>query len=114
LRDPQQLIKAAKQPKHKMALVFRWYLGLSSRWAQKGTSDRSVDFQIWCGPVMGSFNQWVKGSFMENHQERKVAVVGLNILHGAVAVVRARMLSMQGINLPEEAFQFAPSRFELR
>ncbi|MBD2385953.1 PfaD family polyunsaturated fatty acid/polyketide biosynthesis protein [Cylindrospermum sp. FACHB-282] len=113
LRDPQQLIKAAKQPKYKIALVFRWYLGLSSRWAQKGISDRSVDFQIWCGPVMGSFNHWVKGSFMENHKERNVAVVGLNILHGAAAVVRARMLSMQGINLPEEAFQFAPRRFEV-
>ena len=113
LRDPKQLIKAAKQPKHKMALVFRWYLGLSSRWAQQGISDRSVDFQIWCGPVMGSFNHWVKGSFMENHKERYVAVVGLNILHGAAALIRARMLSMQGVPLPKEAFQFVPRQFEV-
>ncbi|MBF2006662.1 MAG: PfaD family polyunsaturated fatty acid/polyketide biosynthesis protein [Chlorogloeopsis fritschii C42_A2020_084] len=112
LRDPKQLIKAAEQPKHQMALVFRWYLGLSSRWAQQGTSDRAVDFQIWCGPVMGSFNHWVKGSFMESHKERYVAVVALNILHGAAAVIRARMLSMQGVSLPKEAFQFAPRRFE--
>ena len=35
-RDPQQLTKAEQNPKHRMALVFRWYLGLSSQWAIAG------------------------------------------------------------------------------
>ena len=96
-----------------MALVFRWYLGLSSRWAQQGTSERSIDFQIWCGPVMGSFNHWVKGTFMENYKQRHVAVVGLNILSGAAAIIRARILSMQGVSLPEDAFKFIPRQFEV-
>src|SRR5262249_8673441 len=32
-RDPTRLERAERDPKQKMALVFRWYLGMSSRWA---------------------------------------------------------------------------------
>src|SRR5690606_5985629 len=31
-RDPEENVKAEADPKHKMALVFRAYLGLASRW----------------------------------------------------------------------------------
>jgi len=71
-RDRQQLEKAEASPKHKMALVFRWYLGLSSRWAIAGTEERKSDYQIWCGPAMGAFNRWVADSFLENIAERTV------------------------------------------
>ena len=47
------------EAKHRMALVFRWYLGKSSRWAISGESARRADYQIWCGPAMGAFNAWV-------------------------------------------------------
>ncbi|HRF98438.1 MAG TPA: hypothetical protein PLZ51_24695, partial [Aggregatilineales bacterium] len=30
-RDPEQIQRAMDNPKRKMALIFRWYLGLSSR-----------------------------------------------------------------------------------
>jgi PfaD family protein len=49
-RDPAQLERAARDAKHRMALVFRWYLGLSSHWANTGEPSRTVDYQIWCGP----------------------------------------------------------------
>ena len=35
--------------------VFRWYLGMSSHWANRRAT-RTVDYQIWCGPAMGAFN----------------------------------------------------------
>ena len=35
-RDPSQIVKAESDPRHKMALVFRSYLGQSSNWANKG------------------------------------------------------------------------------
>ena len=35
-RDPAQVERADRDPKHRMALVFRWYLGQSSRWANAG------------------------------------------------------------------------------
>lgn len=62
-RDPHQLEKAAKNSKYRMGLVFRWYLGLASRWAIAGESSRKIDYQIWCGPAMGAFNSWTAGSF---------------------------------------------------
>ena len=42
-----------------MALVFRWYLGRSSHWANAGEPSRTVDYQVWCGPAMAAFNEWV-------------------------------------------------------
>ncbi|MEL7340604.1 MAG: PfaD family polyunsaturated fatty acid/polyketide biosynthesis protein, partial [Bacteroidota bacterium] len=65
-RDPSQIERAKGNPKRKMALIFRWYLGLSSNWANAGTPDRTLDYQIWCGPAMGAFNDWVKGTYMES------------------------------------------------
>src|SRR5439155_7105871 len=64
-RDPTQIPKAEADPKHKMALVFRWYLGQSSRWANAGVADRRLDYQVWCGPSMGAFNEWARGSYLE-------------------------------------------------
>src|SRR5262249_55562967 len=54
-REPAQLGRAMREPKHRLALVFRWYLGQSSRWPIAGTTERRSDYQIWCGPAMGAF-----------------------------------------------------------
>src|SRR5262249_44296125 len=51
-RDPRQIPKAEADAKHKMALVFRWYLGQASRWANRGEPTRQIDYQVWCGPAM--------------------------------------------------------------
>ena len=82
-RDPKQVERAERDAKHKMALVFRWYLGLSSRWANAGEPTRQVDYQVWCGPAMGAFNEWTKGSFLERPENRRVVTVAKNLLHGA-------------------------------
>ena len=60
-RDPEQLARAQRDGRHQMALTFRWYLGMTSRWARMGEDDRKRDFQIWCGPSMGGFNTWAQG-----------------------------------------------------
>jgi trans-AT polyketide synthase/acyltransferase/oxidoreductase domain-containing protein len=99
-RDPSRVEKALGDPKQKMALVFRWYLGMSSRWANTGEPSRAVDYQIWCGPAMAAFNDWVRGSFLEAPENRRVATVAWNILYGASVLLRARMLGIQGIALP--------------
>jgi PfaD family protein len=107
-RDPSQLTRAERDPKHKMALVFRWYLGHSSLWANAGEPTRAVDYQVWCGPAMAAFNDWVKGSFLERPQERRVATVALEILYGAAVLARARVLASQGVPLPPGAPQLTP------
>jgi PfaD family protein len=107
-RDPGQVARAEKDPKHKMALVFRWYLGLSSRWANRGEPDRKIDYQVWCGPSMGAFNEWVKGSFLEPPENRRVVPVALNILYGAAVLLRSQALRLQGVPLPPDLPRLSP------
>jgi PfaD family protein len=106
--DPAQLARAERDPKHKMALVFRWYLGQSSNWANAGVPERRMDYQIWCGPAMGAFNQWVKGSALEAPERREVATVALNLLFGAAVLTRVQTLRSQGVALPAELARVAP------
>lgn len=101
-RDPKQIERAKDNPKRKMALIFRWYLGLSSNWANAGTPARTLDYQIWCGPSMGAFNDWVKGTYLEPFQNRKVADVAIKIMEGAAYLYRIQSLKMQGVVFPME------------
>ncbi len=87
-REPAQVDRAERDPKHKMALVFRWYLGQSSRWANAGEPARRLDYQVWCGPAMGAFNEWTKGTILEQPRQRRVVTVALNILYGAAVLLR--------------------------
>ncbi|MCB9688448.1 MAG: PfaD family polyunsaturated fatty acid/polyketide biosynthesis protein [Alphaproteobacteria bacterium] len=112
-RDPREVERARREPKHQMALVFRWYLGLSSRWAIAGDDQRKMDFQIWCGPAQGAFNDWVKGSFLEPASGRTVVQVAANLLEGACVVTRAQQLRSMGLPVPAEAFHFAPRPLEV-
>lgn len=99
--DPAQTALAERDPHHKMALVFRWYLGLSSRWAQEGQADRKADFQVWCGPAMGAFNAWARGGPLEPLAGRRVAEIATHLMRGAAAHLRARVLAAQGVAVPE-------------
>ena len=111
-RDPRQIERAEENPKHKMALVFRWYLGQSSIWANSGLSDRKMDYQIWCGPAMGAFNEWVKGSFLEDWKKRDVVTIARNIMFGAAVLQRTNALEQQGIPVPAEARRVVPLRLD--
>jgi PfaD family protein len=96
VRDPKQLDRAAQDPKHRMALTFRWYLGQASRWANAGEASRKLDFQVWCGPAMGAFNEWAKGSFLDDAQQRRVAVVARNLMAGAAVLTEAYFRRLRG------------------
>ncbi len=109
-RRPAELDRAASDPKHRMALVFRWYLGKSSRWAIAGDTARRADFQIWCGPAMGAFNRWVRGSFLEDPAQRSVVQIALNLLEGAAVATRAHQLRTLGVSVPAAAARFVPRR----
>ena len=101
-RDPEQLARAAENPKRKMALVFRWYLGLSSRWSNEGEQGREMDYQIWCGPAMGAFNAWVRGSYLEDPLVHGVEEVGEAIMAGAAYLARVQVLRSQGVVVAPE------------
>ncbi|RIK83406.1 MAG: 2-nitropropane dioxygenase [Planctomycetota bacterium] len=107
-RDPAQVERAAGDPKHKMALVFRWYLGLSSVWANRGEASRQVDYQVWCGPAMGALNEWTKDSPLALPENRNVATLAWNLLYGAAVTTRIAAARNQGVALPTEATQARP------
>lgn len=107
-RDPRQVERAERDPKHRMALVFRWYLGQAAHWAKDGEPTRKMDYQVWCGPAMGAFNEWAADSFLERHGERTVVTAAMNILFGAAVQTRAAMLSFQGIRLTPDQMQIKP------
>ncbi|THJ74571.1 PfaD family polyunsaturated fatty acid/polyketide biosynthesis protein [Candidatus Frankia alpina] len=110
-RDPGQVERALIDPKHRMALVFRWYLGNSGRWALAGEQSRRTDYQVWCGPAMGAFNRWIAGSFLAQPAERGVVQIALNLLEGAAVVTRAHQVRSFGV--PVGVAQFPPRRLSL-
>ncbi|MGL5098121.1 MAG: PfaD family polyunsaturated fatty acid/polyketide biosynthesis protein, partial [Planctomycetia bacterium] len=107
-RDPRQIERAEREPHHKMALVFRWYLGQASRWANVGEPTRTLDYQVWCGPAMGAFNEWTRDSFLARPAERRAAVVARNLLLQAAVLLRAQSLQHQGVMVPPEAARVQP------
>ncbi|GHE50772.1 PfaD family polyunsaturated fatty acid/polyketide biosynthesis protein [Streptomyces capitiformicae] len=109
-RDPGQLDRAERDPKHRMALLFRSYLGRSSRWAMTGERDRRTDYQIWCGPAMGAFNRWTRDGFLGRPENRSAVQIALNLLEGAAVVTRAQQLRSHGVPLPAAAFAYRPRR----
>ncbi|WP_341529637.1 PfaD family polyunsaturated fatty acid/polyketide biosynthesis protein [Nostoc sp. UHCC 0302] len=107
-RDPEQIARANDNPKRKMALIFRWYLGLSSRWSSSGEKGREMDYQIWCGPAIGAFNEWVKGSYLADPNARRVVDVAYHIMNGAAYLYRLQSLKLQGLQLPEDYRYYRP------
>jgi PfaD family protein len=109
-RDAREVERAERDPKHRMALVFRWYIGLASHWAIQGVPGRKMDYQIWCGPAMGAFNRWAKGSFLAELPNRSVVQIALNLLEGAAVITRAQQLRSIGLAVPDAAFAYSPKR----
>jgi len=112
VRDPHQIERADANPKHKMALVFRSYLGQSSLWAKTGLKDRIIDYQIWCGPAMGAFNAWVKGSHLEDKAQRLTGSMAMNLIYGAARTLRCQWLRIQGVPLPNALAASKPLKLE--
>jgi trans-AT polyketide synthase, acyltransferase and oxidoreductase domains len=113
-RDPAQLAGADADPKRKMALVFRWYLGLSSGWSIRGEAGRVADYQIWCGPAMGGFNNWVAGSYLAALRNRHVADIADQMMLGAAYLTRVAQLRTAGVRLPADCARFVPRPREER
>ena len=108
-RDPSVIEKAKNNPKKQMALVFRWYLGLSSRWSNAGVKGREFDYQIWSGPAMGAFNDWVASTYLNDYQNRKVADIAEHLMYGAAYQHRIQVLKSQGLYLPAQYQRYIPS-----
>jgi trans-AT polyketide synthase/acyltransferase/oxidoreductase domain-containing protein len=76
----EEIEKAEKNPKYRMALIFKWYFGFSSRAALTGDENNTVNYQVHCGSALGAFNQWVKESDLKNWQNRNVDTIAIKLL----------------------------------
>ncbi|MFJ8815226.1 PfaD family polyunsaturated fatty acid/polyketide biosynthesis protein [Amycolatopsis thermoflava] len=108
-RDPGQIARAEGNPKRRMALIFRWYLGLSSGWSISGAPDRTADYQIWCGPAMGAFNDWVAGTYLAAPAHRHAAELASQLMRGAAFAARVHQLRLAGVRLPAASATYVPT-----
>ncbi len=92
--EQEQITKAEKNPKHKMALIFRWYFGHSNQAALSGNAAEKVNFQVHTGPALGAFNQWVKGTELEDWRQRHVDKMGIKLMTETAALLNQRLLSL--------------------
>lgn len=113
-RDADTLRRAESDPHLRLALTCRWYMRAATRWAIAGDPDRVSDYQLWCGPAAGAFNQWTAGSFLADPAERSVESIGLNLLEGAAVLARAQQVRGLGVPVPNEAFTHLPRRLLTR
>ncbi|MBT4743461.1 MAG: PfaD family polyunsaturated fatty acid/polyketide biosynthesis protein [Rhodospirillaceae bacterium] len=91
---PEEAEKAAANPKQKMAMIFRWYFVHTMRLAMDGTAGRKIDYQIHCGPALGAFNQWVKGTELDDWRNRRVAEIGLRLLEDTAELLNQRFAAL--------------------
>jgi PfaD family protein len=108
-RDPEQIRRAEDNPKRRMALIFRWYLGQSSGWSIQGRPERLADYQIWCGPAMGAFNQWAAGTYLATPANRRVLDVARHLMRGAAYTSRVYQLRLAGVRLPADCATYLPA-----
>jgi trans-AT polyketide synthase/acyltransferase/oxidoreductase domain-containing protein len=91
---PEQVERADREPKHKMALVFRWYFVHSTRLALSGSPDQRVDYQIACGPAMGALNGLLRGTPREDWRRRHVDDLADLLMAGAAEVLDRRVRTL--------------------
>lgn len=95
---PAELERAERTPKQKLAMILRWYFVRSNRLALTGDPAGRVDYQIHCGPAMGAFNQWVKGTPLADWRNRHVDDIAERLMSEAAAVLNARFAALQTIS----------------
>lgn len=93
---PADLERAARNPKQRMALVFRRYFKDSTRWAMAGDAEHKLDFQIHCGPALGAFNQWVTGTELASWRARHVDDLAERLMTATAALLERRFAAMRG------------------
>lgn len=109
--NPREAARAQSDGNKRLALVARRYLFMGAQWAREGDISRRSDYQIWCGPAQGAFNEWVAGSALEPLANRTVRQIAWNLLEGAATLTRAAQLRAAGFEIDEDAFEFTPRLF---
>lgn len=109
--NPREAERAEADGNKRLALVARRYLFSGAQWAREGDPARVADYQIWCGPAQGAFNEWAAGTFLEDLSNRSVRQIAWNLMEGAARITRAAQLRAAGVAVPPTAFAYTPMLF---
>ncbi|KIG13270.1 Malonyl CoA-acyl carrier protein transacylase [Enhygromyxa salina] len=102
----EHLARAEANPKLRMAMIFKWYFVHSSRLALRGDPQYTADYQIHCGPAMGAFNQWVRGTALEPWRARHVDQIAEQLMTATAALMSERLATL--LQLGREPATSAP------
>lgn len=91
---PEELKLIDANPKKKMSAIFRWYFVRTSRLALTGDKECKVDYQVHTGPALGAFNQWVKGTRLENWRQRHVDEIARALMSGTADLMSQHLNKM--------------------
>jgi len=83
---PEHIAKAERLPKFKMALIFRWYFMHTMQLAIQGDPQHKMDYQIYGTSSIGAFNQWVKGTLLEDWRNRHVDTIANKLMQETATV----------------------------
>lgn len=92
----QERALAQRSPKARMAVIFKWYLEHSAKLALQGDENHQhrVDFQVYCGPALGAFNQWVQGTTLESWTQRHVHLIGEKLMEETAQLLNESLLQL--------------------
>ncbi|MEU0303534.1 PfaD family polyunsaturated fatty acid/polyketide biosynthesis protein [Streptomyces sp. NPDC006175] len=82
-----EIERAERTPKRRMALMFRWYYGYSSRLSFMDSDIDPANLQIHTGPALGAFNQWSLGTPWEKWRNRHAASMAQELMRGASSIL---------------------------
>lgn len=91
---PGEIEKAERNPKQKMALIFRWYFAHALGLALEGDMENKVDFQIYCGPALGAFNQRAKETEIENWRNRHADEIAERLMQETAMFLNDRIKNL--------------------
>ncbi|WP_309896266.1 ACP S-malonyltransferase [Archangium sp.] len=94
--DPEVVERAERNPRKKLALVFRWYFVHTSRLALGGSREQRTDYQIHCGPALGAFNQWVKGTPLASWRNRHVDELAFKLMDATAEWLDRQLQALRG------------------
>ncbi|WXB19725.1 ACP S-malonyltransferase [Pendulispora albinea] len=104
--EPAERARLERQPRQKMAAIFRSYLLDGRRRALEGDPNHVVDYLIPAAPSLGAFNEWARGTKLERWRDRTAVQVAGAILDGAADFIATRFRIM----LPADAVAAKPAR----
>lgn len=96
-RMPDELTRAAQNPRYKLLLLLRWYFKRAAEAAHFGRADEKVQFSIPCSTAMGTFNHWVRGTELQSWRNRRVADIALHLLHETGQSLQARLRALDSV-----------------